>query len=74
MPIGNFVSFPAEIIRTGTNIVRRSLKEINYKTKNDNGDIVSPLRRIGMQRLLGLAQLSLDYPMEYKRLIKQFIM
>ena len=29
-PIGNFVSFPAEILRTGTNIVRRGLKEINY--------------------------------------------
>ena len=28
-PIGNFVSFPAEIVRTGTNIVRRSLREIN---------------------------------------------
>ena len=25
-PIGNFVSFPAEIARTGTNIVRRALK------------------------------------------------
>ena len=29
LPIGNFVSFPAEIVRTGTNIVRRGLKEIN---------------------------------------------
>ena len=29
LPIGNFVSFPAEIARTGTNIVRRALREIN---------------------------------------------
>jgi len=29
LPIGNFVSFPAEIARTGTNIVTRALKEIN---------------------------------------------
>ena len=29
LPIGNFVSFPAEIVRTGTNIVRRGLREIN---------------------------------------------
>ena len=29
LPIGNFVSFPAEIARTGTNIVRRGLREIN---------------------------------------------
>ena len=27
LPIGNFVSFPAEIVRTGTNIVRRGLKK-----------------------------------------------
>ncbi len=29
LPIGNFVSFPAEIARTGTNIIRRGLREIN---------------------------------------------
>ena len=29
LPIGNFVSFPAEIARTGTNIVSRALREIN---------------------------------------------
>ena len=27
LPIGNFVSFPAEIVRTGTNIVRRGLEK-----------------------------------------------
>jgi hypothetical protein len=52
-PVGNFVSFPAEIIRTGTNIVRRGLKEINYKTKNDDGKIVRPLAGIGFKRLFG---------------------
>ena len=29
-PLGNFVSFPAEIARTGTNIVERALRDINY--------------------------------------------
>ena len=29
LPLGNFVSFPAEIARTGVNIVRRALREIN---------------------------------------------
>ena len=62
MPIGNFVSFPAEIIRTGTNIVRRALKEINFKTKNDNGDLVAPFRRIGMQRLLGFGTTVIGLP------------
>ena len=28
LPVGNFVSFPAEIIRTGVNIVERALDEI----------------------------------------------
>ena len=32
-PIGNFVSFPAEILRTSTNIVSRGLDEIFYTTK-----------------------------------------
>ena len=32
-PIGNFVSFPAEILRTSTNIVQRGLDEIFYTTK-----------------------------------------
>ncbi len=53
-PVGNFVSFPAEIIRTSTNIVRRGLDEIFTTMKNDKGDTVRPLYKIGMQRLLGM--------------------
>ena len=49
-PVGNFVSFPAEIMRTGTNIVRRALKEINYRDPETNAKV---LQRIGMQRLIG---------------------
>ena len=45
MPIGNFVSFPAEILRTGTGIVQQAIKEINDPV----------LRSIGMKRLAGLA-------------------
>ena len=44
-PVGNFVSFPAEILRTSTNILKTGLSEI----KNPM------LRRIGMQRLMGMA-------------------
>ena len=44
-PVGNFVSFPAEILRTSTNILRTALKEIKDPA----------LRRIGMQRLTGMA-------------------
>jgi hypothetical protein len=53
-PVGNFVSFPAEIIRTSTNIVRRGLDEIFTTMKNDKGETVRPLYGIGIKRLLGM--------------------
>ena len=53
-PLGNFVSFPAEIMRTSTNIVSRSLDEIFYET-TINGKLVKPLRNIGLKRLGGMA-------------------
>ena len=43
-PIGNFVSFPAEILRTSSNILQRALHEIKTPA----------LRAIGWQRLLGM--------------------
>ena len=52
-PFGNFVSFPAEILRTSTNIVKRSLDEIFTTVKNDKLETVRPLAKIGMQRLVG---------------------
>ncbi len=52
LPLGNFVSFPAEIARTGTNIVERALREINYTIKV-GGKEVKPFQAIGYQRLLG---------------------
>jgi hypothetical protein len=47
LPIGNFASFPAEIIRTSVNIVRRAGKEIN------SGNDV--LVKRGQRRLAGFA-------------------
>ena len=49
-PVGNFVSFPAEIMRTSTNIVRRALRDINYTLPNG----ATPLKRLGYQRLVGM--------------------
>jgi hypothetical protein len=54
LPLGNFVSFPAEILRTSTNIVRRALDEINYTVTLPNGQTVKPLAGIGYRRLLGM--------------------
>ena len=53
LPVGNFVAFPAEIMRTGTNIVSTALDEIFYSTMI-NGKQVNPLRGRGMQRLMGM--------------------
>tara|TARA_R110000796_G_scaffold250827_1_gene380916 strand:- start:193 stop:4239 length:4047 start_codon:yes stop_codon:yes gene_type:complete len=44
LPLGNFVSFPAEMLRTTTGIVQQSIKEIQDPV----------LRAIGMKRLAGL--------------------
>ena len=52
LPFGNFVSFPAEIARTGTNIVERALRDIKYTVKI--GDkIVKPFEAVGYTRLFG---------------------
>ena len=53
-PLGNFVAFPAEIMRTGVNIVDTALKEINYSVII-NGETVKPLAGRGRQRLMGMA-------------------
>lgn len=45
LPIGNFVSFPAEMVRTSGNIIKFGLKELNSSN--------SQIRAIGAKRLLG---------------------
>ena len=62
LPFGNFVSFPAEILRTSTNIVRRALDEITLEVKNDKGELVKPLAGIGYQRLIGMGTTSIAVP------------
>lgn len=54
LPLGNFVSFPAEIMRTTANILNRAIKEINMTHTLDDGRIVKPLQGIGYKRLFGL--------------------
>ena len=53
LPVGNFVSFPAEIARTGTNIVRRALREINETVTLADGTVVKPFETLGYTRLFG---------------------
>jgi hypothetical protein len=45
LPLGTFMSFPSEILRTTTNMAQRAIKEIKNPA----------LRNIGLKRLLGLS-------------------
>ena len=60
-PVGNFVSFPAEIMRTSTNIIDTALEEINFTIqlpkRGADGQFIKikPLRSVGLQRLRGMA-------------------
>jgi len=45
LPLGNFIAFPAEILRTGFNILETSAKELSSDDK--------AIREIGMRRLMG---------------------
>ena len=44
LPIGNFIAFPAEIIRTGFNTLETSMKELASED--------AAIREIGMRRLM----------------------
>ena len=60
--VGNFVSFPAEIMRTSTNIVRRALDEIGTVVTKADGTQIRPLAGIGYTRLTGMAATTLAVP------------
>jgi hypothetical protein len=62
LPVGNFVAFPAEIMRTGTNIVSTALDEIFFTAKI-NGKEVNPLRARGLQRLTGMTATTAALPL-----------
>jgi hypothetical protein len=54
LPVGNFIAFPAEIIRTSTNTLAQALKELASESPE--------LQRIGMRRLTGLTFTTMAAP------------
>ena len=62
LPIGNFVSFPAEIARTGTNIVARALREISEEITVGK-ETFKPFAKTGYTRLFGFGTTVAAIPM-----------
>lgn len=54
LPVGNFISFPAEILRTGYNTLKYAVDEL----ASDNAAI----REIGARRLMGLSTVTIGAP------------
>ena len=52
LPLGNFMSFPSEILRTTTNIAQRAIREIQDPA----------LRNIGIKRLIGMTTVTAAAP------------
>ena len=70
MPVGNFMSFPSEIIRTTSNIARQTVKELRHSKPTIGSNVTpfvidkatkqlvkndNPMYRIGLQRAAGMA-------------------
>ena len=53
-PFGNFIAYPAEIIRTSANILGQSIKEISSENPY--------MRARGMERLLGFGAITTAIP------------
>jgi len=58
-PVGNFVSFPAEIMRTSANIIKRAVDDIKFVDKATG---TAPLKNLGYQRLFGFGLTAVAIP------------
>ena len=53
LPVGNFVSFPAEIMRTSANILSSGAREVGEQFTRADGQVIKPFKSIGYKRLVG---------------------
>ena len=58
MPVGNFVAFPAEMVRNSYNLAKYAWKDISGRTAKELGitdpEAIKQLRNIGYKRLAGM--------------------
>ena len=62
LPLGNFVSFPAEIMRTSGNILSRAFREISEEITLPDGRKIKPFSGIGYKRLIGFGATTVAVP------------
>ena len=60
LPVGNFIAFPAEILRTSANTLSQALKEA--------GSSNQAIREIGMRRLMGFTGTTIAAPLTLQRM------
>ena len=60
LPVGNFISFPAEIIRTGFNTLDTAMRELSSS--------IPEIREIGMRRLMGSMGTMIALPLTIREL------
>ena len=67
LPIGNFMSFPSEIIRTSTNIAQQGLKEMRHSRPTKGSNILPMVFDVELDRFVKNDNLS--YGTGFKRLM-----
>ena len=64
LPVGNFVAFPAEILRTSKNLAKYAWKDISGTTAKELGitdpKIIKEIKNMGLKRLAGMSAVAVS--------------
>jgi len=63
-PVGNFVAFPAEILRTSKNLAKYAWKDVSGRTAKELGitdpKIIKEIKNMGLKRLAGMSAVAVS--------------